>query len=197
MENMDRLVIGLKDGDKAVFEEIYREYYIPLCYSCLRYLDNIEDAEEVVQDVFVKLWEKHNEVVISTSLKSYLHRAVHNNALNYIKKQGIISRYKHGEEKDHQGITHGDGQSSMEDEELRVVIKRAILELPEKRREIFELCKFEGMKYSKIADKLSISVKTVENQMTKALKYLRVVLKDYSPIIAFAIEIYRNMGMPK
>jgi len=196
METTDKLLIGLKNGDKSVFETIYREYYVPLCYFCVKYVDSLSDAEEIVQEVFVKVWEKHAEVEINTSLKSYLHRSVQNSALNYIKKQKIVDKYRQSEEGGSRTSYH-DGQSSMEDAELRMVIKKAILELPEKRREIFELSRFEGMKYSKIADTLSISVKTVENQMTKALKYLRVVLKDYSPILIMALELYKNIGLPK
>lgn len=88
--------------------------------------------------------------------------------------------------------TTDSGLQKLEVEELRVILKRALLKLPEKRRKIYELSRFDGMKYGKIALKLSISVKTVETQMTKALKYLRIILKDYAPLLT-SLALINNM----
>lgn len=195
-KDTDKIIVGIKNGDKTVFEELYRQYYIPLCYYCVKYVENLEDAEEIVQEVFFKLWEKHEEIEISSSINAYLHRAIQNSALNFINKRKIVDKFFVSQEKS-TNYNFDDGQKVMEDEELRLVLKKAILELPEKRREIFEMSRFEGMKYSSIAEQLSISVKTVENQMTKALKYLRVVLKDYTPFLIAAVEIYRNIDILK
>ncbi len=182
----DRLIIGLKNGDKSIFEEVYREYYIPLCYYSLKYVESIEDSEEIVQDLFLKLWEKHEELEINSSLKAYLYRAVQNYALNYLNKKKTQEKYIL-----HQGWQSYDyaenGLQKLETEELRIILKHALLKLPEKRRRIFELSRFDGLKYGKIAVQLSISVKTVETQMTKALKYLRIILKEYTPILAFLV----------
>ncbi|PLX08111.1 MAG: RNA polymerase sigma-70 factor [Marinilabiliales bacterium] len=182
------LMEGLKNGNKLIFEEVYRDYYVPLCYYCLRYVETLEDSEEIVQDLFVKIWEKRDSMEINTSLKAYLYRSVQNYALNFLSKKKTQERYMMIQSRqlnDDFGIE----KNELVEEELRVLLKHAILQLPEKRRRIFELSRFEGMKYSRIAEKLSISVKTVESQMTKALKYLRVVLKDYTPIIAFILLI--------
>ncbi len=195
-DNNDYIIEGLKDGDKSIFEELYRQYYTPLCYYCVKYVDRIDDAKEIVQDVFVKLWDRHDEIEINTSINAYLHRAVQNYALNYLNKAKIKDRYMLSQEQS-SGFNFDDGQKKLENEELRLVLKKAILELPEKRREIFELSRYDGMKYGNIAEQLSISVKTVESQMTKALKYLRVVLKDYTPVLAVAIEMYRNIDIFK
>ncbi len=193
VENNDIIIAGLKNGDRSIFEDLYKQYYVPLCYYCIRYVEAIEEAEEIVQDVFLKLWEKHSEIEINSSINAYLHRAVQNSALNQINKRKIVDRYMVSQESN-PSLSFDDGQKKMEDEELRLVLKKAVLELPEKRREIFELSRFEGMKYSGIADQLSISVKTVESQMTKALKYLRVVLKDYTPMLAIAVLFHGNLG---
>lgn len=193
-DNNDNIVNSLKSGDRSAFEDLYRHYYKPLCFYCVKYVDRIEDAEEIVQDVFFKLWEKRTETDINSSINAYLHRAVQNNALNYINKQKIVNRFMESHDKNHNS-SFADGQKLMEDDELRLVIKKAILELPEKRREIFELSRFEGLKYSNIADQLSISVKTVESQMTKALKYLRIVLKEYAPVVLIMAEINRNIDI--
>lgn len=181
-DNQDNTIVGLKNGDKAIFEAVYREYYTQLCYYCVKYVENFEDAEGIVQDLFVKLWDMHKDLKINTSLNAYLYRAVQNYALNFLKKKKTKDKYfivNADVSKD----VHESGLVKMEEDELRVILKHAILNLPEKRREIFELSRFDGLKNSKIANELSISVKTVESQMTKALKYLRIVLKDYSPII--------------
>ncbi|PLX04410.1 MAG: RNA polymerase sigma-70 factor [Marinilabiliales bacterium] len=182
------LIEGINKGDKLIFEEVYREYYIPLCYYCLRYVETLEDSEEIVQDLFVKIWEKRTELEINTSIKAYLYRSVQNYALNYLNKKKTEDRYL----MIHSRQIHDEfdiDRNELVEEELRLLLKHAILKLPEKRRRIFELSRFDGMKYSRIAEKLSISVKTVESQMTKALKYLRIVLKDYTPIIGFILFI--------
>jgi len=177
----ERAIEGLKNGDKLIFEEIYREYFVPLCYYCLKYVDSYEDSEEIVQDLFVKIWEMHDEIEINISLNAYLYKAVQNYALNHLSKQKTKEKLQSSREK-LLSASFGNGQDNLEEEELSIVLRHAILKLPEKRREIFELSRFDGFQNIKIADKLAISVKTVETQMTKTLKYLRIVLKDYIPI---------------
>jgi RNA polymerase sigma-70 factor (ECF subfamily) len=180
LDDQQRLINGLKDGDKKVFEEIYRLYYSPLCFYCLRYVGDMEEAKELVQGMFLKVWIKRDTIDINTSLKSYLYRAVQNHALNHLQQQKIKQKYVI--DKAHFPAQPSEnGQLKMEEEELKKVIKNAILNLPEKRRKIFELSRFENMKYSQIAKHMSISVKTVEAQMSKSLQYLRIVLKEYLP----------------
>lgn len=191
VDNRDRLLEGLKNGDKLIFEEIYREYYIPLCYYCLRYTENFEASEEIVQELFLKLWEKHKELEINSSLNAYLYRAIQNYALNFLSKEKTKDKYIVLHDRQPYD-TFENGLVKLEEEELRKILKLAILKLPEKRRRIFELSRFDGLKYGKIASQLSISVKTVETQMTKALKYLRVVLKEYVPILLF-VMLHNNV----
>lgn len=178
-----RYLAGLKAGDKKVFEEIYREYYSPLCFYCLRFVGNSEESEEIVQGLFLKLWVKRLELNINTSVKSYLYRSVQNYALNYLGQQKSRGRYKLDDyiEKLESSVN---GHEVLEEEELNQRIKRAISDLPERRRIIFELSRFSEMKYQQIAEHLEISVKTVESQMAKALQSLRESLKDYLPMIA-------------
>jgi len=185
------IISDLRNGNKSVFEELYRNNYTPLLYFCIRYVENIDEAEEIVQGVFVKLWEKHSEIKITSSLSSYLHRAVQNSALNHLNRRKILNKYFISQNKDI-NITFTDPHKTLENIEVRQIIMRAILELPEKRREIFELSRFEGMKYKNIAKHLSISVKTVENQMTKALKYLRIVLKDHMPTLILTFLLLKD-----
>ncbi len=191
IENQDKIIEGLKSGDKLIFEEIYREYFTPLCYYCLRYVENFEDSEEIVQEIFIKLWHKHDEVEINTSLNAYLYKAVQNYALNYLSKKQTKEKYIAIQERQ-LPATYDTGQDKLEENELKIILKHAILKLPDKRRKIFEFSRFDGLKYVKIAQNMSISVKTVESQMTKTLKYLRVVLKDYIPIV-IAIVLNNNI----
>ena len=181
MDDQQRLRKGLKDGDKKIFEEIYRLYYSPLCFYCMRYVGDMEEAKEIVQRLFLKIWIKRDRIEINTSLKSYLYRAVQNYALNYLQQQKIKQKYII--DKTHFPAQPSEnGQLKLEEEELKKVIKNAISKLPEKRRKIFELSRFEDMKYNQIAEHLAISVKTVEAQMSKSLQYLRIVLKEYLTI---------------
>ena len=176
----DRLTNGLRAGDKKVFEEIYHLYFVPLSYYCAAYTGTMEDAEEVVQSVFLKLWVKRNEIIIETSLKAYLYKAVQNEAINMLNHNKVKKKYESHIERLTKN-TNENVQHKMEKEELERIIKRAMLRLPKKRRKIFEMSRFEGLKYTEIAERLSLSVKTVEAQMSKALKSLRKSLKDYVP----------------
>jgi len=191
LDDQQRLSKGLKDGNKKIFEEIYKAYYPQLCFYCLRYVGDMEDSREIVQGLFLKIWIKRKELKINTSVKSYLYSSVQNYALNYIKQNKIKQRYINNTEYHHVQYTQN-GHNKMEEEELRTLIKNAILKLPKKRREIFELSRFENMKYSQIAAQLTISVKTVEAQMSKSLSYLRQVLKEYTSAILLLLMWFRN-----
>lgn len=168
----------IQSGDKTAFDQLFRIYYQYLCNYAFQIIKEIEAAEEIVQDVFVGLWEKKETVDIHTSPKSYLFRSVHNRCLNQIKHIDIRERYKAHNER---VIGHSENEVAIEAEEneLAVMIQKSIDELPPERKKIFKLSREQGLKNREIADQLGISVKTVENQMGKALKYLRVQLADY------------------
>lgn len=181
MDDQQRLRNGLKSGDKKIFEEVYRLYFSPLCFYCVRYVGDMEEAKEIVQSIFLNLWLKRNEININTSIKSYLYKAVQNLSLNQLQQQKTKQKYMI--RKAHFPKQNSEnGELKMEEEELRNEIRKAILGMPDKRREIFELSRFENLKYAQIAERLTISVKTVEAQMSKSLKYLRKVLKEYNPV---------------
>jgi RNA polymerase sigma-70 factor, ECF subfamily len=180
------LITGLKNGDRAVFERIFRVYYPELCGFTLRYLADPMVSEEVIQDLFCKLWHRREELVINTSLRSYLYKAAANHSINHIRHQEMQRKYFNyvGFEVDEMaGGLHHDS-----DGELSVMVQKALLELPEKRREIFEMSRFEGMKYHEIADKLGIKIKTVETQMTRALDFMRKYLKEFISVILLIIN---------
>jgi RNA polymerase sigma-70 factor, ECF subfamily len=174
----EKFVEGLKNGDEKVFEELFKTYYIPLCEYCLRYVSDPDIAEEIVQDLFFRMWIKRDEININTSMKSYLYMALRNHAINHINHLKIHDKY-------HQFIqirakTDIDYQIDvLEEKDMERIMKKAVAMLPEKRRQIFEMSRFENMKYHEIAEKLNLSVKTVESQMSKALENLRKIIDKF------------------
>lgn len=184
MESEKLKLLALKQGDEKVFESVFREYYLPLCVHVRRYLIDAETAEEVVQDMFFKMWEKREVLSVHTSLNAYLYKAVTNQALNYIRYQKMANQYK-----DYIGFNTAittvlNAHEALVSSDLEGKIDSLIKSMPERRRMVFEMSRFEGLKYHEIAEKLNISIKTVEVQMSKALGFLRDRLKEYLPVIA-------------
>lgn len=177
MENEEVIVRRLISKDKRAFELIFNQYYSVMVPYAYRFMDTREEAEEIVQDVFVKFWEKCESLSEDSSIKSYLYRAVHNSCLNYIKHEKVKDGYRqymvYTMESSYQNEFDEGG-----DNELHKRIHAEIESLPPRCAEIFRLSRFEGLKYQEIADHLAISVKTVEVQMGKALRVLRDNLQD-------------------
>jgi len=163
------------------FEVLFRQYYQMLCSYAFKFVNDADMAEEIVQDLFYKLWEKRNEIQIFSSVKSYLFSAVHNRCLKYIEHRNVENRYK-----DyfllHESEIDSEPQNASEVHELQEIVDHTLDSLSERCSSIFRLNRFEGLKYHEIAQKLSISVKTVEANMGKALKMLRKNLKNYVEI---------------
>lgn len=168
-------------GDEAAFEQIFRQFHVALCRYALTILKDSENAEEIVQDVFLKIWEKRESLVITVSIKSYLYRAVHNSCLNLLDKKKKEIRMDEAPLK----IVHQSAApvADLQSKELEKAIADAMNKLPEQCRKVFELSRFGELKYSEIAGVLGISVKTVENQMGKALRIMREQLSPYLPFL--------------
>ncbi len=147
------------------------------------FLKDLDAAEEIVQDLFVKFWENRATIKISSSVRSYLFTSVRNSCLNFIKHLKIEESYKQYNE-----IERESGSITVDEEfegsELEKQIRKAIDQLPPERKKVFIMSRFEGLKYREIAEKSGISIKTVENQMGKAIKFLRQELVEYTTIIA-------------
>lgn len=165
---------------------MFKAKYPPLCAFAFGIVKDNDVAEEIVQEVFVKLWAQRDEVDINTSMHSYLYSAVRNSALNQIKHLKVKEAYKKQNK-----IERDAREAIITDElvgsELDKQIKDAIARLPSERKKIFLLSRTQGLKYKEIAEKLGISVKTVENQMGKALATLRQELAEYLPAVLIAI----------
>lgn len=174
------MYIALADSS-VMFEQVFKTHFKNLHgYACSILRDEVM-AEEMVQNVFYKLWEKKENIHVQQSIAAYLYRAVHNECLNYIKHTKVKAVYQA-----HVSYTEnerGDTSDPAALNELRNKIDIALNELPEQCRTVFQLSRFEDMKYREIADELGISVKTVENQMGKALRVLRTKLADYLPVL--------------
>lgn len=161
-----------------VIEELFKTYYLQLCNYAYIFLKDIDDSEDVVQAVFYKLWKKKDSIEITASFKSYLFTAVRNTCLKRISHLKIRNAYK-------ENVIHLTNKNSnhtldsVMGRELEGQINDAIENLPEQCRLIFTLSRQSGFKYVEIAEHLKISLKTVENQMGKALKVLRKKLKGY------------------
>lgn len=166
------------------FENVFKEYFPFLCSFAKKYVEDLDDCKDIVHNVFLNLWQKQDQIDLSIPIKAYLFKAVHNKCLNHIRDRKKI--VKHDLEKDNEAIPgYIDSRDYLEESELQERIVKAIDDLPDKTKRIFSLNRFDSKKYREIADIEGISIKTVEDQMSKALKLLREKLKDYLIIYIF------------
>ena len=175
--------------DAAEYEIVFRQYYESLCHYANTWMKDMDAAEEIVQNTFVKLWEKKESLNIEISLKSYLYKSVYHASLNEIKHQNVKNKYinMHNNE---EPLDNMQSVSQIRDLEHR--IDQALQKLPEQCRLVFQMSRFRQLKYREIADVLNISVKTVENQMGKALKIMRSNLADYLGILLLILNLLIN-----
>jgi len=177
----------LGQKDETAFEQVFKTYFKRLHAYAFTILKNDVEAEEMVQQVFFKLWERNESLSLSGSVSAYLYRAVHNESLNYIKHQKVRSNHQLHVAYSMKNEVEHPAKKVMAGE-LEKKIHTALNELPEQCRTIFQMSRFDELKYREIADKLGISVKTVENQMGKALKLLRQKLADFLIFILLFIH---------
>ena len=175
----DRLAIRkVREGDIRAFEELFRKFYEDLCRWAYRYLRDEDSSEEIVQDLFYHLWRDRMDLRIEISVKSYLYKAVSNNCKMLLKKINRRSAIE-SELANRPEPFREEASEMLEAKEITEVVNKTLAELPERPALIFRMSRYEGMKYREIAEKLSISVKTVEANMGKALEMFRKNLKEY------------------
>ena len=167
----------MKTGDRESFNQVFRRYYSPLVRFCVRFVADTDIAAEIVQDLFVKLWSNREKLSFNTSFESYMLTSVRNSAITYINKERSHAEAHlriYSEDSD-----NTDPSETLQSNNLEESYRRILKNMPEKRREVFLASRYDGLKYAEIAEKLGISQKTVEAQMSAAIKQLREGLKEY------------------
>lgn len=177
----------LRQGDERALRRIFDRHYPLLLTDIYRILPDKDAGKDLAQEVFVDLWRKHTELDIHTSLRAYLRRAAINKTLNYIKTQKRFVFEDSETWADEADASEHEIDRKTEQESLEASLHRAIDNLPEKCRIVFSLSRFEKLSHREIAEQLNISVKTIENQITKALKTLREALTNHADLSCLVI----------
>jgi RNA polymerase sigma-70 factor, ECF subfamily len=170
----------LSDGEEAV-GLIFRRHYAAVCRAAYHIIPAQETAEDLAQEVFYELWRKRDQLQIGTSLPAYLKRAAVNKALNHLRDKK--SQWDDDSALPSLPAREPGAQSRLETEELQALIDQYVGQLPEKCRLVFVLSRFEYLSHGEIAERLDISTKTVENQITKALRFLKEALSPYLKLL--------------
>lgn len=183
------LIKGIEAGNESAFEELFLKYYTPLVVFARKVIPDEDLARELVQDVFVSFYEKRKELNIHSSLKAHLYQSVKNRCLNQIKRNQI-RRDHHAnifiDKKNEEAFV----EDKLQETELEARIFNIVKTLPEQCRRIFEMSRFKGLTNQEIADQLNLSKRTVETQISKALKVMRKHLKDYLPIVLWLTSLF-------
>jgi RNA polymerase sigma-70 factor, ECF subfamily len=177
MTGENEIIRRIREGDKGQFESLFRSSYVALVRYAKTLIKDHDSAEEIVQDLFFRIWQDRNKIKIESSLNGYLFRSVHNKCLHYIEHQKVVA--KHSEEMSFKTEEAPESPADiLQHKELQTRIALILEKLPERCGRIFYMNRFDGLKYAEIAEKLAISVKTVEADMGKALKEFRKELKN-------------------
>lgn len=192
----DQTIVEMKTlpfgQSEAAFEAVFKTHFKALHRYAFTFVKDSDVAEDMVQNTFVKLWEKSETLHIHTSISAYLYRSVNHECLNYLKHEKV--KTAHADHVKHSNsLPESNATSQLQLQELETKLSDSLAKLPEGCRTIFQMSRFESLKYREIAEKLGISVKTVENQMGKALKTLRLDLIDYLPMMLLIIFMLLNI----
>ena len=174
----------MTSDNRKRFEAIFKDLFKPLCGFAMKYIGDLDESKNVVHDAFLAVWQKFEALPDDTHFKSYLYTAVRNRSLNYLRDQ-----------KKHVALEGAPVESmeandqGLEAAELEWEIGKAIGTLPAKCRKVFEMSRYEGLKYAEIAEKMGISIKTVEAQMSRALAILKKQLANFLSILFFIFNL--------
>jgi len=175
----------IKDGDRQAFRVVFEKYYVRLHRFIWGYVHSKTVAEGIVQDLFTTLWEKREEIEIEHSIKAYLFRAARNKSIDWLRHEKVKDEWREEKKKLNQQKEHPDLSKRLHDKRMLAEVKQAISEMPERRREVFMLSRYEDMTYNEIAELLDISSSTVETHMSKALDELR---SKFAPLLSLMIS---------
>lgn len=162
---------ALKNGDRHVFEKLYADYYEKLCVYLLSYVQDRDKVEDIVQDTFMSIWAKHDQIHITSSFKSYLYKAAHNRLVDLYRKKektdGVLSSYYHT------ALLRAVNLNEEHKQKRLRKLDKCISQLPERCRNVFVANKIDGLRYKQVASKFNISLKTVEGHVTRAYKLIK------------------------
>ncbi len=179
------LLFGMQKGDRKAFDKLFQKYYPILCTYCYRFV-RLEDAEEIVQDVMLWLWENRERPIIDYSLKQYLFKAVYHRSMTRVVQNEVKQRAD--------TAYHERMINTLEDVDVYLInemskhIQQAIEELPQSYREAFVMHRFRNLSYKEIAEILDVSPKTVDYRIQQSLKILRVKLQEYLPVLLILLN---------
>jgi len=176
------LIFQLRNGDRTSFEILFHYYYPGLVVYSTRFILDRAESEEIVQDFFVKFWQRHHEIQLTDSLRGYFFSSVKHSCFNYLKHRKVKQKYINALSKLSENHMVYDPDLYIASE-LQLKIKCAIDHLPDKCREVFNMSRIHGLKNEEIASELNISKRTVETHITHAIKQLRGELKDYLSLL--------------
>lgn len=190
MSNDFNLVLKLSEGDRKAYRLIYTSYYNNLCIYLCSFANNDQLAEDIAQDVLLKLWEKREKLKIHTSLKSYLYKSAYNTFINNYKVNKRINKSLEAIKFERLNQIENEEEDVKMEEQRLLYLRLAIDELPPKCKKALLLSKMEGYKYKEIAETMNISVKTVENHITHAFKLLRRKIRN-NKFLLFFINFFK------
>lgn len=196
--NSEEIIIidKIKKGDKQIFRKLYQVYYQRMILYARSYVDNSNTAEDIVQDLFFHLWEKREDVTITTSFSSYLFRAVHNRCIQFLRHRKVEHGYKEFHQikiREAEIMYYCAGDYSFSENrlnEIQKIIQKTYLSLPQKTNTIFSLSRKDFLSNTEIAQKLNINIKTVEYHITKALRAFREALSDFFILLVTFLSLF-------
>jgi RNA polymerase sigma-70 factor (ECF subfamily) len=174
-------------GDQQAFELLFRKYYVRLCGFANKFLNNPDEAQDIVQEVFSNIWENRELIDSDNSLKAYIFKITQNLSINKLRRKEVESKYTEIYKLVYVDHKEFSSHESLLAKELEEDIIQAIDKLPPECSKVFKMSRVDGLKYHEIAKVLNISVKTVETQMSKALRILRSELIEYTSLLAIFI----------
>lgn len=179
----EELIAALKDGDFSAFGELYDRYWSPMLAKAYDRLKSQEDAEEVVQELFIKIWRRRERIELQFSFKTYIFAALRYEILDFLAKHLHRKNHLSIDETDHlQFLVQGEGYHSLEMKELQHQMNEMIDNLPEKCQLIFKMSRNNGLSSREIANELNLSHRTVETQISKAIRTLKGALKNINAL---------------
>ena len=173
MESKEKHIIeGLWSGRESAYRQLFDQYYQKLVVFACKYLEDLESARDIVQEFYLYLYESRHSISIQTSLKSYLYSAVKNRCLNQVKHEQVKEKHRNMSRSE-ANVSDPDLEEMMDAVELEARVYEIVTKLPEKCRQIYIMSRVDGKRNREIADELNLSVRTVETQISKALKSLK------------------------